>query len=445
MEMSANAMPTKRFFIDNLTRDLTLEDTILDLVDNSIDAFVRKNDLDVSAALLRREAPANPGERPPQIVSIRISDDEFTIEDKSGGIDLEQAQHFVFRFGRPEGAHPTFLGVYGIGLKRAVFKIGRSVVIESRTTKTGFRIEIDVEEWGREDTAWEFPMTKVHPARNEQEAGTNITVRALNPEVSLRMKDPTLLTRLSNAIAATYSLFLSHYLTVTLNGERVNPDPLPIGMSDEITPAYKSLTIGDVAVELVAGLAARKQGEWKTERAGWYVLCNGRVVVSADKTSLTGWGVYNPAFHSKYRGFVGIAFFFSPNPTLLPWTTTKRGLNLESQAYQLVRNEMMTISRLVLSFLNEMYPSEPEEGIEERDMVDKLTPAHVHEVVTRQPTEFKTRPKLARQPRILTKVQYSVPIADLERIRKRFNRPGWSAADIGRHTFEYFLRMEVVE
>ena len=33
-----DASPTKAFFIDNLTRDLTLEDAILDLIDNSVDA-----------------------------------------------------------------------------------------------------------------------------------------------------------------------------------------------------------------------------------------------------------------------------------------------------------------------------------------------------------------------------------------------------------------------
>jgi hypothetical protein len=46
MTLQADATPTKRFFIDNLTRDLTLEDAILDLVDNSIDAFVRTHSAD---------------------------------------------------------------------------------------------------------------------------------------------------------------------------------------------------------------------------------------------------------------------------------------------------------------------------------------------------------------------------------------------------------------
>ena len=39
--LEADARPTKQFFIENLTRDLSLEDAILDLVDNAIDALIR--------------------------------------------------------------------------------------------------------------------------------------------------------------------------------------------------------------------------------------------------------------------------------------------------------------------------------------------------------------------------------------------------------------------
>ncbi len=37
----ANANPDKRFFIDLIIRDITLEDAILDLIDNAIDSLLR--------------------------------------------------------------------------------------------------------------------------------------------------------------------------------------------------------------------------------------------------------------------------------------------------------------------------------------------------------------------------------------------------------------------
>ncbi len=40
-----NAEPTKGFFIDMLTKDIGLVDCILDLVDNSIDGWIRRSQL----------------------------------------------------------------------------------------------------------------------------------------------------------------------------------------------------------------------------------------------------------------------------------------------------------------------------------------------------------------------------------------------------------------
>ncbi len=37
-DRSAHANPTKAFFVSMITRDITLEDSILDLIDNSVDS-----------------------------------------------------------------------------------------------------------------------------------------------------------------------------------------------------------------------------------------------------------------------------------------------------------------------------------------------------------------------------------------------------------------------
>jgi hypothetical protein len=446
MAAEADARPTKKFFITNLTRDLTLEDAILDLVDNSVDSYARTRGIDVSPALLaedttrkpRRTAHASP------LIQIELKPNKFSITDRCGGIDLKHAESFVFRFGRTGEGYPGYLGVYGIGLKRAIFKLGRHIVIESHTKKEGFRIEIKVDEWAQDDDYWKLPMTVMPGARSEAEAGTTITITELNPEVALRIEDETLLRRLSDAIASTYSLFLARFLTVTLNGMDIHPDPLPVGSSDEITPAYKKLDFDGVSVEFIASLATRREGEWNADRAGWYVLCNGRVVVRADKTELTGWGIYGPGYHSKYRGFIGIAFFFSSDPTKLPWTTTKRGLNQESRVYLLARKEMTLAARPVLSFLNNMYPSEPAEDIAERKLVDRLKPARVQRVVSASPSSFRT-PKSIKKRKATTSVQYEAETVELERVRTRLDKPDLGAGAIGRLTFEYYLDKECPE
>ena len=64
-------------------------------------------------------------------------------------------------------------------------------------------------------------------------------------------------------------------------------------------------------------------------RSGWYVVCNGRIVLAADKTSITGWGTEAwPQWHPQYTGFMGIIFFSSRRADVLPLTTTKRSVDV---------------------------------------------------------------------------------------------------------------------
>jgi hypothetical protein len=53
-QLPAKAYPSKAFFIEMLTRDITLSDCILDLLDNSVDSLITKANLDVSQS---RAAP----------------------------------------------------------------------------------------------------------------------------------------------------------------------------------------------------------------------------------------------------------------------------------------------------------------------------------------------------------------------------------------------------
>lgn len=321
MMEQASAQPTKRFFLEMLTRDISLEDAILDLVDNSIDSLSRSRNLDLSSNLLKIE------DQPDKIltnVQISVAPDEFRITDTCGGIGYESAKSDVFRFGRVIHPEQASLSVYGIGLKRAIFKIGQDITVESRTTDSGFKVRINVPEWSKEDSPWTFPLEKIDATKRLDDAGTTITIRKLNPEIVMRINDGTLESSLRDLIATTYPLFLGRFVTVDLNGGRIEPQKLPLGESAEVTPAYHTFDEGDVQITIIASLAERIDGKWNTDRAGWYVLCNGRIVVSANKTELTDWGVKLPQFVSKYRGFLGIAFFSSKNPETLPWTTTKR-------------------------------------------------------------------------------------------------------------------------
>ena len=66
-------------------------------------------------------------------ISVTAVEDRFQIEDNCGGITLDDAVNYAFTFGRQEEDQTEnfSIGVYGIGMKRAIFKIGNSISITS--------------------------------------------------------------------------------------------------------------------------------------------------------------------------------------------------------------------------------------------------------------------------------------------------------------------------
>src|SRR5437016_5230618 len=129
-DMTIQAYPSKDFFIDMLTRDLSLRDCILDLVDNSVHSLVRHNNLDVVSDLFSGRMPRKSVDA---TVELELSPTRFSISDTCGGITVDEAKNFVFLFGKPQpDPKHTGLGVYGIGMKRALFKIGRMITVKSQ-------------------------------------------------------------------------------------------------------------------------------------------------------------------------------------------------------------------------------------------------------------------------------------------------------------------------
>ncbi len=445
MAATVDAYPLKQFFIEMFTRDIALEDCILDLVDNSMDALLRIRQIDIENEILAFGTGGPVARRPRAHIRLDYSDKHFQIVDNCGGIRYEDAAHEVFCFGHHADAPKGRLGVYGIGLKRAIFKIGNRIEVESHTEDGGFKVEINVNEWAAQDRDlrdWTFPVKKVDGNVGRKPAGTTITITELHREVKSRLNDGTLDSALRKTVAQTYPFFLGHLVDLKINRIPVEKRELPFGGSDEIEAGLSKFEEEGVKVSLLASIAPKDKRT--QELAGWYVLCNGRVVVTADKSDLTGWGAGLPAFHSKYRAFVGLALFTSENPALLPWTTSKRGLNREALVFQLARNRMTSAAKPVITFLNDMYPSEMPEHPPERAIAERVVQQDFRSVLQKAPTQFRqvagttVRKKTAR-------VQYDAKLTDLERIRKRLRRPGLSASEIGRITFDHYLKTECPE
>jgi hypothetical protein len=450
----ANANPEKRFFIDLITRDISLEDAILDLIDNAIDALVRTKKIDLYKDFANGREAMQAGA---SLAEIRIdfSAKQFKIQDNCGGISFEAAKNDIFRFGHPDSQKGPSLSVFGIGMKRAIFKIGRDIQIESQAADDGFYMSqpLLVNDWLKDQsTEWTIPIERKPAALSLADIGTTIYIRQLRREVATLTTDPTFQNKVTRTIQRTYPFYLGKYVKIVVNQRTIEPEDLSFAASQDVQPAIEKWEDGNVQALLICGFLPRENGKWSYEKSGWYLLCNGRIIVYADKTDLTGWGWQGllPQFMPKNRGFLGIVFFKSDEPEELPWNTIKRGINKESPVYIRTLKRMVAASRLVTGKQSKMYESndnsEPRD--EYRDAVKDLEidSATRHAAETSMMSEPRSQTFLftARsEPRIqVTSVQYKVPIADLRRAKSRLGNTHMSNSEAGAQIFKYFMDRE---
>jgi len=424
-----------------LTADIALEDALLDLIDNSVDAITTLHGHPLDARLILEPGPA----RPDGTIRITITSQEVKIEDDGCGIKRKDAETTAFRLGRISVVHGATLGVYGIGMKRALFKIGNSFEVMSRSAREpGFTAKLaDVDAWKLEDTHaedWDIPLGVAPKSAFKKPSGTLIRITDIRPEIAMQMRDESLISRLRLFIGRTYALLLDRYIRIFLNGKLVAAVDIPLGTSSDLKPAIYKGTVagGKVSTMIVAGLSCTPD-KAATESAGWYILCNGRVVLSADKTAATGWGVDGqPIYVQSFRQFIGIAFFFSAEPLLLPWRTTKRGLNPDSEAFQDARSTMWAIAKPVTLFLRSFYYEETAPGSTKK-LQAALKPLPIETIGKVKPSEFTATARARRTNRDSVKVQYDATRREIQEAGKLIGETGASATRVGRISLEMLL------
>lgn len=390
-----NASPTKNFFVDMLTRDIDLKDAILDLLDNCIDGIQRT---------MREQAPS---EKPYSgfWANIEVSEASFLIEDNCGGIPLDVAERYAFRMGKPKDIDDDddifTIGTYGIGMKRAIFKMGRSAEVYSQTTEDSFRVMIQ-SDWLVSDDSWELPVESVE--RSADEAGTSVEVLDLRDEAARQLGDEAFQSSLISEIEGLYSYILAKGFEITVNGEVIAPRPIAFQweglkkLKDKdtaaIAPYLYEATRKDVKIQLAVGLhrklptseevdKATERKRAKRDDAGWTIVCNDRVVVANDKTLLTGWGEAGvPRYHPQFISISGVVSFKSTDARKLPITTTKRGIDASSELYLHVKERMREGLKLFTAHTNKWKQVTKEEKSALKTTRPRLeTPANLFERV----------------------------------------------------------------
>jgi hypothetical protein len=431
-EKKVRAEATKDFFVKMITRDISLRDCIFDLLDNAIDGAHRQPSAEPAVFRGRR-------------VSIDFDAEHFQIADNCGGITLHDAINHAFNFGkRPDTPSDVKggIGLYGIGMKRAIFKIGRYCEVQSKADDATFKVLIDVNAW-ETSPDWSFSYEDLHL---EGQSGTQLQVTQLNDGAIELFADPGFKNELIKSIARDYAFFIGKGLSIAVGGEEVPSYKYELLESDTISPSYETYTDDGVQVKIYAGLVDKLPDDVPedlrpemVERFGWFVICNDRVVLAADKTDKTVWGAddFN-VWHGQYNGFGGFVFFYCDDQRKLPWTTTKRELDGSSPLYRRTIARMKIVTKTFIDYSN-------------RRKLD-LEQAQIMELAPRSVEVASiSAPRLLRFPEFKAAsvrksevtIAYQKPKRDIEEIKSHLGNVAMSAKDVGKYTFDYFRKVEL--
>lgn len=453
--LTVEAEPEKALFVDMLTRDIDLIPAIMDLIDNSIDGARAHMDSEGAAEQF--------------YIHLEVSEKEFSIRDNCGGIDLDVAKQYAFRFGRPKTYKGTSrsVGQFGVGMKRALFKLGNMFMIDSRADASQFNMTVDVREWVADpDPVWTFQMnsaSRVRPAETD-ETGTTIQVTQLYESVMEDLADGSFLSLLREQIRFRHQAALTEGITISLNGEELIGLTKELLSGDKFQPINRSFVVasehGDVAVRIVAGITRLERREIGQDEAnpenfrggteaGWWIFCNDRLLLMRERTRLTGWGENLPNYHPQYRQFRGYVYMSAASTAALPWNTTKTGVDEDSRVWRQVQAQVKIAGSEVVAIINRLKAEErTASNDEEMPTVRAASQARLVSTDSLPSNESFAAPALKRVGRKSApkrpktkKMQFDVLLPHFEAVAENLGTS--TVAEVGRRTFDYYYEREI--
>lgn len=457
------AYPSKDLFISILTRDVTIRDAIGDLLDNSVDGALRlRPDRNYEGLFVH--------------IEIDAENEIFKIEDNCGGLPIDEARENAFRFGRLAGFEGTegSVGVFGIGMKRALFRLGNNFIVKSTAVNSSFSMQVDVENWKNDEndddasSSWQFNFDEGYIENRKEEfsleeRGTTIVVSELHTGVleTFRMKSE--ISKLRFELKREHLNSIDKGLEIKVNGVTLDSTELELIFSKDFKTAYWEELDGKVKAKIYAGISEKEE---HGDNGGWYVFCNDRLVIGPDQTQATGWGVKTPIriphYHPQYYRFRGYVFLEAQDPTDLPWNTAKTGLDKDHPVYRTVLLKMIQMMRTVINFLNQVhreqraYRGDKILNTPSQDAIDSAKIARLSKVV-KDPDNITLDRFIAPEPAKVGKPSPTIVVIKYSVLESRFLlvKDYWEQSEtetdmktlkpkeIGEMVFNYFYEREI--
>ncbi len=420
-----DASPTKDFFIHMLTRDIEIKPAIVELIDNSIDGAKKTRPHKDYSGLY---------------IKITMSKDRFTIEDNCGGIDIETAQKYVFKFGRPSDRQNNiegyFTGIFGIGMKRALFKLGNKFEVISTTSSEFFDLNVDIRQWIKEEE-WNFQFDQAETNMQNNSVGTKIIVEDLKPDIISKFESEMFINSLIDYVQKYRTVEAESGLKIEINNILIDNSKEKILDSKMIQPYRYKISNPEATITIIAGITEKG----RPDKAGWYVYCNNRLVLYANKENLTGWGENCRSYHPSMAEFRGYVYFESKNLLLLPWNTTKTGVDTSNRLYMIAKQKMIEAMNQISKKMEEIKKKHDVTDLKDLGFIkqsDERELKYSDIAKIDRNTDFSIVEPASMIP--FTRISFSKPTSEVDRVKE--NMGVKVNKSVGEKLFEYYYEME---
>jgi len=324
-----------------LTKDVTPLESIYDLIDNAIDAA---RDLMFQGAQLRFDKYGLPASYAGSRIAIRFSKGAVSFLDNCSGIDEPTLTNQAFITGRLS-QHRYGIGRFGIGLNRALFRLGSVYTLSSDTGDFAARMRFGEADLGSSGdaalVAERFPTTRRHK--------TFIRITGLREGVEHEFASGSWLETVIKSLARRYGIYIAKGFGISVNGKPVPAFGPGIRKDGPVADQADSIVTSEgVRVFIDAGMhesyRLTQEPGWDinkvtplTDQYGWYFVCNDRIIKIANHESELGW---TTRWHNEYYGFLGWVHFVADEVESLPWDTKKSSIDPNSSVFRQVAGKL---------------------------------------------------------------------------------------------------------
>jgi hypothetical protein len=320
---TVDGTPKKRFFL-SIISDYGLKTGLCELVDNALDHWVAS------------------GSKAKLTVDITLDPDRQLIQvfDNAGGVSAENADLLISPGASGNDLGQALIGIFGVGGKRAGVALGELVEIRTRHASEK-SIQVDLTKEWVNNPDWDLD---IHEIPDIAPGTTTVDISKVRQSF-----DAVDVGDIQQHLGETYAWFVDQGCQIRLNGVAVAagsfanwvfpPDYLPKHVAFQIEPASGQF----LNVDITGGLIVDRDPEG--DNYGVYFICNNRLIVKELKVRDVGYFVPSEAgVPHPDASLSRVIVKFSGPAELMPWTSSKSGINYTHPAFLAVRRRIIDFS-----------------------------------------------------------------------------------------------------